>query len=63
MPAIFAQRYFDALTKLDGDKGAKELLQSLYPAPKSLALGDVADDIDDPADLAALIQRLDTDRN
>ena len=63
VPAIFAQRYFDALTKLDGDKVAKELLQSLCPAPKSLALGDVADDIDDPADLAALIQRLDADRN
>lgn len=62
VPAIFGERYFDALIKLDGDKGAKELLQSLCPAPKSLTLGDVADDIDYPADLATLIQSLDADR-
>jgi molybdenum cofactor cytidylyltransferase len=62
VPAIFAERYFDVLIKLDGDKGAKELLQSLCPAPKSLTLGDIADDIDYPADLATLIQSLDADR-
>jgi CTP:molybdopterin cytidylyltransferase MocA len=46
---------------LSGDTGGKALLESIRPAPKSLALGDVAADIDYPEDLTAFIQQIEVE--
>lgn len=56
VPAIFGKSYFGDLMALTGDKGGRPLLESLCPAPKSLALGSIAGDIDYPADLTELVQ-------
>lgn len=50
-PAAFAPIHFDALTRLEGDKGARSLLAvaHLIDAP-----GEVLADFDTPADFAAL---------
>ena len=61
IPAIFGKSYFNALMNLSGDKGGKALLESIRPAPKSLALGDFAADIDYPKDLTAFIQQVEVD--
>ena len=61
IPAIFGKSYFNALMNLSGDKGGKALLESIRPAPKSLALGDVAADIDYPEDLTAFIQQIEVE--
>ena len=60
VPAIFGKAYFNGLMNLNGDKGGKELLESICPAPKALVLGNVADDIDYPEDLALLVQQIKT---
>lgn len=57
VPAVFGSAYFDALMNLSSDKGAKELLQSIDPIPRSLCLKNSAVDIDYPEDLAMLIQQ------
>jgi molybdenum cofactor cytidylyltransferase len=62
VPAIFGKAYFNALMNLNGDKGGKELLESICPAPKALVLGNVADDIDYPEDLAFLVQQIKTEK-
>ncbi len=63
VPAIFGKRYFNALMNLSSDRGGSALLDSICPAPKSLALGNIAGDIDYPQDLAALIQQITAGRS
>ena len=53
-PAIFGPDHFVALCNLQGDKGAKSLLQN---APAILASGHELADIDTPEDLAAAEMR------
>ena len=58
VPAIFGQSHFSALQNMKGDEGAKVLLQSVAPRPKSLALGACALDIDTPEDLDIFLERV-----
>ena len=54
VPALFAARHFSALSRLEGDRGARSLLQqhvddvALVPCPHASV------DVDTPEDLAAL---------
>ena len=59
VPAIFGKIHFHSLTRLTGDQGAKQLLNSLSPAPATLDLALASTDIDYPQDLDRLT--LDTD--
>lgn len=50
-PAVFGRDHFDALSKLDGDKGARDLLKKgeIYPCPPEWLV-----DVDTPEALTAL---------
>jgi molybdenum cofactor cytidylyltransferase len=50
-PALFARRHFGALKSLQGDRGAKELLES-EPARCDVPFPEGALDVDTPEDLA-----------
>ena len=58
VPAIFGPSHFSALKNMEGDEGAKMLLQSVTPRPKSLALGASALDIDTPEDLDIFLDQI-----
>lgn len=51
VPAIFGSHYFDLLINLSADIGARELIRSIHPIPKSLSLGGMECDVDYPHDL------------
>ena len=51
VPAIFGSHYFDLLINLSADIGARELIRSIHPTPKSLSLGGMEYDVDYPHDL------------
>lgn len=50
VPAIFAKAYFEQLQELEGDNGAKELLNSRKMPIISVKSPEKLDDIDTPAD-------------
>lgn len=56
-PVLFGRDYFDQLGSLDGDEGAKRVLQSHPRAVRSVIFEQAAVDIDTPGDLAALLSR------
>ena len=51
VPAIFGSHYFDLLMNLSADTGARALIRSIDPIPKSLSLEGMAYDVDYPHDL------------
>jgi molybdenum cofactor cytidylyltransferase len=51
VPAIFGSHYFDLLMNLSADIGARALIRSIDPIPKSLSLGGMECDVDYPQDL------------
>jgi molybdenum cofactor cytidylyltransferase len=53
-PVIFPARFFDALTSLRGDRGARQILQDPASPVIRLACAAASVDIDEPGDLAAL---------
>ncbi|MCK9563671.1 MAG: nucleotidyltransferase family protein [Bacteroidales bacterium] len=53
IPAAFARRWFPALRRLAGDRGARELLRAKDIAVTVVDMPEAARDIDRPADLAA----------
>lgn len=53
-PAIFPRRLFEALTQLDGDRGAKRLIFDDRNAV-TVPMPEASSDIDTPADLARVI--------
>ena len=50
-PVIFPKQYFSQLSQLEGDKGAKKLLQQNIRQTISLSIPEAAFDIDTPEDL------------
>jgi molybdenum cofactor cytidylyltransferase len=54
VPAIIPRRHFAALRTLEGDTGARQLLQRL-DGPSLVSMPKAAFDIDTPQDLAALL--------
>jgi molybdenum cofactor cytidylyltransferase len=57
-PVIWPARYFAELQKLEGDTGAKRLIQRNLEStrPVSVQADDVLDDIDTPGDLEVWLQ-------
>lgn len=53
-PAIFPQKHFAALEKLEGDKGARQILQTAGDEVRKIDFADGAVDIDTPDDLRNL---------
>ena len=53
VPAVFSRQHFAALSKAEGDAGARALLRSLPFAP--VPMPEAAVDIDTPEDLRALV--------
>lgn len=51
-PACFPASYFDQLTALQGDKGAREILDTLPPEARVLVSVDQLHDVDRPEDLS-----------
>jgi molybdenum cofactor cytidylyltransferase len=51
VPAIFGSHYFDLLMNLSADIGARALIRSIDPIPKSLSLRGMEYDVDYPHDL------------
>ena len=53
VPALFPRKYFETLQQLEGDKGAKTLLNNPEIKITSLSLPEAAVDIDTPDELGA----------
>ncbi|MDJ0866706.1 MAG: NTP transferase domain-containing protein, partial [Myxococcota bacterium] len=51
-PALFGSRYFEDLRTLDGDRGAKSVLERHAGEVAAIPVADAALDLDTPADLA-----------
>ena len=56
-PALFPSKYFAALSGLEGDKGARRLLETAGEAVRKIEFADGAIDIDTPDDLVRINQR------
>lgn len=50
VPAIFDKKYFDALEKLEGHVGAKDLIRQNLKTVESLDMGECLTDLDTPED-------------
>lgn len=57
-PCLFPSAYFDALAALDGDHGARALLQANRDAVRALPMPHAALDVDTPEDLARAAAQL-----
>ena len=58
VPAIFPRQYFTQLGQLQGDQGARKLLEQYSHQVVSLALANAAIDVDTPADLVSALGQL-----
>ncbi|PHQ28895.1 nucleotidyltransferase family protein [Leeuwenhoekiella nanhaiensis] len=56
VPALFPKSFFDQLKTLDGDQGARQLLNSGNPKPLTLIAEDRVQDIDTPDDYSRLLK-------
>lgn len=61
-PCLFPAKYFAALKALDGDRGAKALIQQHREQLRSIAMPHAAVDIDTPEDLARAMRMLVAER-
>jgi molybdenum cofactor cytidylyltransferase len=59
VPAIFPAAMFDQLEKLQGDRGARDLLRREARQVTGVPMPTAAVDVDTPADLAAVVGTLD----
>ena len=59
-PALFGSRYFDALSSLAGDRGARAVIEANSQSVVTVDFELASIDIDTPADLAAVASRLST---
>jgi molybdenum cofactor cytidylyltransferase len=59
VPAIFPAAMFDQLEKLQGDRGARDLLRREAGQVTGVPMPTAAVDVDTPADLAAVVGTLD----
>jgi molybdenum cofactor cytidylyltransferase len=59
VPAIFPAAMFDQLEKLQGDRGARDLLRREAGQGTGVPMPTAAVDVDTPADLAAVVGTLD----
>ena len=57
VPAIFSKEMFDALSKLEGDKGARDLLRDPNASIETIEIKEAAVDIDTRDDLGRLNSR------
>lgn len=55
-PAVFPARYFPELMQLDGDRGARSLLEKYASNVERVSCAAAATDIDTPGDLLALLR-------
>ena len=53
-PALFGRAYFEALTGLQGDIGAKQIIRANMQSTKLVAVQSASADVDTPEDLARL---------
>jgi molybdenum cofactor cytidylyltransferase len=56
-PVLFGQSFFDQLSKLEGDAGARQILQAWPDAVRSVDFQPAAVDVDTPGDLEALLSQ------
>ncbi len=63
VPVLFGRDHFDALTRLQGDQGAKQILTENSARVISVALPQLATDLDTPEDCESLNIKVDTDRS
>ncbi|MGI0483904.1 nucleotidyltransferase family protein [Pantanalinema rosaneae CENA516] len=56
VPALFDRRLFPALIRLNGDRGAKPILQQYSHSLQTVSCPDAACDIDTPIDYTQLLQ-------
>ncbi len=54
VPALFSKEMFDALSRLEGDKGARDLLRDPGASVETIEIKEAAVDIDTPDDLDRL---------
>lgn len=62
VPVLFGRDYFDALTTLHGDQGAKQILAENSTRVISVALPELATDLDTQADCESLNIKINSDR-